>query len=214
MLRKCRRRIYQTFVMPVYRRLRERWRRDTPSVICNNCFGGVFFHHLGCRFESPFINLFLVPEDFVKLVANWDKAVTAGLGNVSEVKNSGMPYPVGVIDSVGARVYFNHDTDFDVALDKWRERVARIRPEKTIFMFTAAKGDAKVLKDFDSIDNPRKIAFASEKCKDLGLKSLKIVKGWNDDDPEYNMKGLTATFGIPYIQSLSLLRMLSKLAGI
>lgn len=140
MLSKAKRRIYRRFSQSEYEQLSEKWRIDTPSVVCNNCFGGVFLHHLGCQFKSPFINLFLVPDEFVRLIENWDKAIDAGLENVSEVKDSGMPYPVGVIESTGSRIFFNHDTDFNVAHDKWCERVSRIRPDKTIFMFTAAKG--------------------------------------------------------------------------
>lgn len=171
-------------------------------------------HHLGCRFCSPFVNLFLVPDEFVRLVENWEEAVAAGLGNVSEVKDSGMPYPVGSIDSVGSRIFFNHDTDFNVARDKWRERVERIRPDKTIFMFTAAMGDVTSLRRFDQSRVGGKIAFASETFSTLDLPSLLTVKGWRDDDPEYNMKALLNGWDVPYIQSLGLLQTLSQLADI
>lgn len=214
MIRKFRRRIYDAFSQSAYRRLSEKWREDTPSVVCNNCFGGVMLHHLGCRFCSPFVNLFLVPDEFVRLVENWEEAVAAGLGNVSEVKDSGMPYPVGRIDSVGSRIFFNHDTDFNVARDKWRERVERIRPDRTIFMFTAAMGDVESLRRFDQSRVGGKIAFASETFATLDLPSLLTVKGWRDDDPEYNMKGLLNGWDVPYIQSLGLLQTLSQLADI
>lgn len=171
-------------------------------------------HFLGCKFCSPFINLYLYPDEFVNLVENWDKAVAAGLENVKEVKDAGMPFPVGILESTGSRIFFNHDTDFEVALAKWRERVARIRPDKTIFMFTAAKGNETQLRRFDAINVDSKIAFASPKLRHLNLPSLQIVKGWDDDDPEYNMSKLVNSYGKLYIQSYSLIKRLSSLAKI
>lgn len=54
---------------------RERLNNTTPTLICSNCAGGFIYHWLGLQFRSPFINLFLTPEDFVKALENFDEFI-------------------------------------------------------------------------------------------------------------------------------------------
>lgn len=41
------------------------------SLIASNCVGGVITHELGMRFDSPTVNLFFYPEDYLKLLSNF-----------------------------------------------------------------------------------------------------------------------------------------------
>ena len=70
---------------------RERLKNTTPTLICSNCAGGFIYHWLGLQFRSPFINLFLTPEDFVKALENFDEFIDTP---IQEVKDSGKDYPV------------------------------------------------------------------------------------------------------------------------
>ncbi len=53
-----------------YRRERFKYRKrlrnknKTPTIISNNCIGGIIYHDLGLEFMSPTINLFFKNEDF------------------------------------------------------------------------------------------------------------------------------------------------------
>src|SRR5436190_7288199 len=40
------------------------------SIISNDCFGGMAYEELGLRYESPFVGLFVLPEDYVRLLRN------------------------------------------------------------------------------------------------------------------------------------------------
>ena len=40
------------------------------TIITNNCAGGVIYSALGCEFNSPFINMLIEPNDFVRLCNN------------------------------------------------------------------------------------------------------------------------------------------------
>lgn len=38
------------------------------SLISSNCNGGMILHDLGLRFNSPFVNLWISPSDFIKML--------------------------------------------------------------------------------------------------------------------------------------------------
>ncbi|MGN1276907.1 MAG: DUF1919 domain-containing protein [Floccifex sp.] len=40
------------------------------SFLCNNCTGAMMMHDLGGRFDSPTVNLWMSPKDFIYLVKN------------------------------------------------------------------------------------------------------------------------------------------------
>lgn len=101
---------------------RRRLRNSTPTLICSNCAGGFIYHWLGLQFRSPFINLFLTPEDFVTVLENFDEFINTP---ICEIKDSGKNYPVGV-GAFGIKVYFMRYKSFDEAIAKWNERKKRI----------------------------------------------------------------------------------------
>lgn len=43
------------------------------SVISSNCTGAVMLHDLNQPFNSPFVNLYLTPTDFVRYLQHIDK---------------------------------------------------------------------------------------------------------------------------------------------
>src|SRR5215212_830882 len=38
------------------------------TIISNDCFGGMAYEELGMRYESPFVGLFILPEDYIRLL--------------------------------------------------------------------------------------------------------------------------------------------------
>ena len=42
------------------------------SVIAINCWGGLISHTLGLEFRSPFVNMFLEEQDYLKLLSDLD----------------------------------------------------------------------------------------------------------------------------------------------
>ena len=45
--------------------------RENPfSIISSNCVGGVILHELGLKFNTPTINLFFVPRDYLEFIQN------------------------------------------------------------------------------------------------------------------------------------------------
>lgn len=53
---------------PINRRDQERLVNKTPSIIANNCTGGVISHDLGLRFYSSTINLYFMFPDYLRFL--------------------------------------------------------------------------------------------------------------------------------------------------
>jgi uncharacterized protein (DUF1919 family) len=57
---------------PIKRELRARLRNQSPSIIANNCNGGVISHDLGLRFMSPTVNLYFQFPDYIRFLQRLD----------------------------------------------------------------------------------------------------------------------------------------------
>ena len=106
------------------------------SLICSNCAGGIIYHWLGLKFNSPFINLYMTGEDYIKALENWEEFLNA---EIVEDTSTDKAYPVG-IGYLGSKIYFMHYATFDEAIEKWNQRKARINPNNIAFMFTNYAG--------------------------------------------------------------------------
>lgn len=104
---------------------RKRLINRTPTLICSNCTGGVLYHWLGLKFQSPFINLYMDNDDFLTAMENFDEFIN---GDIIEDTNSGKSYPVG-IGYGGCKIHFMHYKSFEDGIKKWNERKARINKD-------------------------------------------------------------------------------------
>ena len=46
---------------------REKLKNNDFTIISSECAGGVIYHDLGLRFDSPTINLWFKPDDYLKI---------------------------------------------------------------------------------------------------------------------------------------------------
>lgn len=153
---------------------RKRLTNMTPTLICSNCAGGFIYHWLGLQFRSPFINLFLTPEDFVTALENFDEFIDTP---IRELKDSGKNYPVGV-GAFGIKVYFMHYKSFDEAIAKWNDRKNRIDKNNMGVMLTNyAGGGHDLLKRFDALPYEHKVVFVPKPVEDI--KSAFYLKNYD-----------------------------------
>lgn len=120
----------------INRRNRGRLKNESPTLICSNCAGGFIYHWLGLQFRSPFINLFLTPEDFIIALENFEEFLNTP---IQELKDSGKDYPVG-IGAFGVKIHFMHYKDFSEAVMKWNDRKRRINMSNMGVMLTNYSG--------------------------------------------------------------------------
>ena len=120
---------------------RKRLMNTKPTLICSNCAGGFIYHWLGLQFLSPFINLYLTPEDFVKAMENFDEFMNMPL---QELTDSGKSYPVGV-GAYSIKVYFVHYRSWDEAITKWNKRKQRVDKSNMGIILSNYSGGDRVI---------------------------------------------------------------------
>lgn len=99
------------------------------SFISQNCIGGLLYHDLNKRFDSPTINLYLNSSDFIKFVKKLDYYLALKL----DFKEN-TDYPIGILDDI--EIHFLHYKNKNEALKCWYERKKRIDKNKIIILMT------------------------------------------------------------------------------
>ncbi len=57
---------------PINREMRSRLANGAPSILANNCNGGVIAHDLGLRFRTPTVNLYFPFPDYIRFLQRLD----------------------------------------------------------------------------------------------------------------------------------------------
>lgn len=110
-------------------------KNNSPTIICNNCVGGVILHDLGLKFNTPTINtLFLSFDDFLYFVEHLKEFSEL---DVYELKQTEYPFPVGMQEYKGRkiRVGFVHYASFDEGKAAWIKRMKRINLDNTFVVY-------------------------------------------------------------------------------
>lgn len=97
------------------------------TLLTPNCMGGLIYHRLGERFNSPTIDISMQTHDFMVFINDLDFYLSK---DVVETDSNGFPYPIGLISGdelhEEIRVNFVHYETFEKARKKWNERKIRI----------------------------------------------------------------------------------------
>lgn len=110
-------------------RMRKQIMNKNVSFLVPNCIGGILFHDLGLKFQSPTVNLMMTQPDFKKFILNLENY----LAKEFEFIDSGnMECPRAKLGDI--TVYFTHYRTQEDAESKWKERTKRINRDN-IFVF-------------------------------------------------------------------------------
>lgn len=90
-------------------------------LIASKCNGAMILHDLRLQFKSPFVNLWLRPKDFIKLLSSLREYMGYDLKFTTE---EGIEYPVGLLKDI--KIYFQHYKTEEEAKAKWNERAKRM----------------------------------------------------------------------------------------
>ena len=104
------------------------------SVISANCVGAFILHDLNQPFNSPFVNLYLDPSDFVRYLQNIEFYQAQPL----QFKQTDKPYPVGMLSDL--EVHFMHYHSEQEAKEKWEARSLRLDFDNLFIMMTDKDG--------------------------------------------------------------------------
>lgn len=156
--------------------LRKKIMNKEISIISSNCNGGIIYSDLGIKFNSPTINLFFYPKDFIKFLKKLDYYLNLEL---IEVEENNINYPIGLLGDI--KIYFKHYVTFKDAKKKWNERKKRINKENIFIIFTDRDNCTyEDMIEFDNLNYENKIIFT--KCKYEKIKSSFYIKGFENKE--------------------------------
>ena len=156
------------------RRLRLKNRR--PTIISDNCNAGIIYHDLGLPFLSPTINLFFMPEDYLKFLQNLRHYTQIA---PTETTDATVQWPVGMLEDV--KIHFMHYKTFAEAKEKWIARATRIDFDN-LFVMMSEKNDCtyQQMQIFDSLPFQSKVLLTHKPYP--GLRCSVCIPGFEDRD--------------------------------
>lgn len=156
------------------RKDRKQLKNKKVTIFSSNCIGGIIYHNLGLQFQSPTINLWISPDDYIEMLKEPKKYFRSGI--MKEGKSEG--FPVGIIN--GRKIYGVHYSNFDQLKNKWDRRCQRINWNNIcVFMIERDGCTYKNISDFDQLKYSRKVIFTQKKYK--GIESDFVLPGTIDD---------------------------------
>ena len=158
------------------------------SLIASNCNGACILNDLGMQFQSPFVNLWIKPTDYVKMCENLRMYMEAPL---TFEKTDEVDYPVGKLKDV--YLYFQHYASEQEARTAWDRRVNRIDYNHLFFLMTDRDGctEEDILR-FEHLPYENKVIFVHKPLKHI--KSAVLIPGFEQE----NSVGQCMDFMSPY----------------
>ncbi len=149
------------------------------SIISNNCWGGTIYNTLGMECLSPFKNLFLEDDSYLRMLENLDYYLGCKPepGGFERDVHSDRVYPILKLDDV--LVHCNHDAVHETAIQNWNRRLRKLNRENLfIEMYTE---DEKSARSFLRIQGfQKRICFVPFKSSDKELYELKLRPGQSE----------------------------------
>jgi uncharacterized protein (DUF1919 family) len=160
------------------------------TVISNNCWGSAAYGLLNQPYRTPFVGLFLMPDCYLKLLADWRRVVASPLKfvdrsryasntNGNEAQYQG--YPIGLLDGEIELHFLHYKSEMD-AHDKWTRRVDRMVHNDGRVFVKFCDHDApsrEQLRQFDELPLANKVCFYSDSS--LHLKCGLHLPGYERD---------------------------------
>lgn len=144
-------------------RNRRKLKNKDFSLFSSNCNGACICHDLGLRFRSPFVNLWLTAEDFVKLLEAPRDYLQAPLEFLEQRELS---YPVARLRDI--TVYFEHYASEQEAREQWQRRAERVNWDDLFVLMTDRDGcTPELLRRFDALPYKNKAVFTHVPYPDI-----------------------------------------------
>jgi uncharacterized protein (DUF1919 family) len=131
------------------------------SIISMNCVGGVVSHEFGLRFNSPTVNLWFKPKEFIKFLEQKDYYLYDCELQEDVRASKELGYPVGRLDDIG--IYFTHYESFEEAKRKWNERLKRLDMNNIYIVMVQKDGCTEQdIRSFDRLKFKHKVVFTAK----------------------------------------------------
>ena len=93
------------------------------SIVSNNCWGGIIYNTLNMECLSPFKNVSIASDDYIKIISNLKHYLSVDpiwTGKTQIDANQNRAVPMLELDDV--LIKCNHDLDAGLAIQKWKRR--------------------------------------------------------------------------------------------
>ena len=171
MLSKIKNAINGLFRPRINQQLQQKLKNRDFSVISSNCNGALMLHDLAQPFNSPFVNLYLEPADFVKYLQHLAHYNQQELHFIQNER----PYPVGLLGDI--KIYFMHYHSEQEAKAKWEQRLARLKTDNLFVIMTDRDGCTyQDLQAFDQLPYANKVVFTHKAYPELA--SAYYIRGF------------------------------------
>lgn len=146
---------------------RTRLTDNDVTIISNNCWGGNFERHMGRGYSSPFVNLFIYADCYLKIISSIEKYVNCSplVDRASRYRGGTLSYPI--IHLIDVELHCIHYVDDDVALANWLRRAQRMKMCNMFFVFSMRDGaTSRHAEIFLSSAEPNRLMFSYESSAD------------------------------------------------
>lgn len=141
--------------MQINRRNQKALKKYEFSVFSSNCNGACICHDLGLAFNSPFVDLWISPHDFIALLRAPREYL--GLPLVFQAEKD-VPYPSAKLGDLN--IWFEHYASEAEAEAAWKRRCKRILWDRLFIMMTDRDGCTfEDLRAFDALPYANKVVF-------------------------------------------------------
>lgn len=191
LLKRIKNKINQVLRYFINRKNRKRLTNLNPTIIASNCSGGFIAHDLKLRFNSPFVNLYLTPKDFIRYLQNIRFYQDQSLTFIQTEK----PYPVGKLGDI--TLHFMHYENNQEAEKKWQQRINRMNLDNLFIIMIERDGCRyQDLIEFDNLPFNNKIVFTHKPYPEI--KSAFYIQGFEDQQYVGDLFEYTGNFGKRY----------------
>jgi uncharacterized protein (DUF1919 family) len=160
--------------VPLNFKRRKQLKNKSFSLVANNCVGTFICHDLGLQYKSPFVNLWMTPGDYIKLLSDFEGYMNTDLIFTDQ---KDVDYPVGILKDV--KIYFQHYATDAEAYEKWNQRLKRLNYENLFVLFVEIAGSTyEDLLSFDRLPFQNKIALTHKVYPEI--QSSVCIRGYEE----------------------------------
>lgn len=166
---------------------KKRW-----CIVSNNCYGLKYYQKKNMQYDSPFMGMFIHSPDYIELLERFTHYMSitpVPLPNSLSKYAPNSTYPIGIIaDRI--EIHFLHETEIELAIQKWERRKLRMPSSMKQYMFKLCDRDmfTKDIGDrFCKLPYKHKVLFISKNNHNHfthDVPQTKIIKVPFDETPD------------------------------